>query len=608
VPGAATPLPTLSASPSALNFGAVMSSGSLTAVTSAQIVRLTQTGAGSVTWVAVADQPWIQIAGGSGSGNGSFTIGISATGLPSTGTATATVTVSASGAQASPAITVRVTVMTPTTATGPFGSIDTPQDGVTGVSGAIAVTGWALDDVEVSRVQIFRDAIAGEPAGPIFIGDAVLVAGARPDIEAAYPPLPYNDRAGWGYMLLTNMLPAQGNGTFTLHAVATDADGHQTLLGTRSFTANNAAATKPFGAIDTPGLSAVASGNAYANIGWVLTPQPKSIAFDGSTIAVYVDGVMVGRPGPLAARPDIQGLFPGYLNTDHSTGIFVLDTTAYANGIHTIAWVVTDSDGVSEGIGSRYFRIDNSGAPLVAMATASPIAASALAADSGHAIRARVGFDGTAPFELVRSVDGRRRVTAYELDRIELRLGEDRGQHGVRFDGHLSVGGERRPLPVGSTLDPSNGRFSWDPGPGFIGRYEFVFSRTGPDDRGEQIAVQVVLRPRHRNGSRIASAIDSPIAGEVAATFVISGWAADRGAAEGSGVDAIAIWGYPSPGTGAPPIFLGMASLAEPRPEGSPFTLGVSDLAPGEYALLVAPRSTVTRRFEAGTMVRVTVR
>ena len=41
-------------------------------------------------------------------------------------------------------------------------------------------------------------------------------------------------------------------------------------------------------------------------------------------------------------------------------GYRVLDTTALAEGQHTIAWVVTDSQGAANGIGSRYFSVANS--------------------------------------------------------------------------------------------------------------------------------------------------------------------------------------------------------------------------------------------------------
>ena len=81
----------------------------------------------------------------------------------------------------------------------PFGSLDAPADGVQ-VSGSIAVGGWALDDLEVSRVQIFRDPVVGEPPVQMFIGTAVFIAGARPDVARAYPTYPLKDRAGWGFL------------------------------------------------------------------------------------------------------------------------------------------------------------------------------------------------------------------------------------------------------------------------------------------------------------------------------------------------------------------------------------------------------------------------
>src|SRR5262249_20175435 len=44
----------------------------------------------------------------------------------------------------------------------PFGSIDTPLDGATGVSGSIAITGWALSGSGVTGVRILRAPVAGE--------------------------------------------------------------------------------------------------------------------------------------------------------------------------------------------------------------------------------------------------------------------------------------------------------------------------------------------------------------------------------------------------------------------------------------------------------------
>jgi hypothetical protein len=241
----------------------------------------------------------------------------------------------------------------------PFGSFDTPSHGATGIAGAIAVTGWALDDNEVISVKIYRDPVIGVGSARVYVGDAVFVEGARPDIESAYPDYPNNTRGGWGYMMLTNFLPNHGDGTYVIHAVAKDTVGQQVTLGSKTITCDNANATRPFGTIDTPSQGGTAAGT-FRNWGWALTPMPNTIPHDGSTIEVWVDGVRVvtGVSAGLA-RPDIQAAFPGYNNTDTAVHYFDLDTTAYANGVHTIEWRAVDNMGNANGIGSRYFTISN---------------------------------------------------------------------------------------------------------------------------------------------------------------------------------------------------------------------------------------------------------
>jgi hypothetical protein len=77
------------------------------------------------------------------------------------------------------------------------------------------VTGWVLDDTCVESVKIYRQ-VDKELS---FIGDAIFVEGARPDVEQAYPDYPNNSRAGWGYMMLTNFLT---DGQLVLKAIARD--------------------------------------------------------------------------------------------------------------------------------------------------------------------------------------------------------------------------------------------------------------------------------------------------------------------------------------------------------------------------------------------------
>jgi len=167
--------------------------------------------------------------------------------------------------------------------------------------------------------------------------------------------MPFNDRAGWGYQLLTNFLPGVsgplGNGTYKLHFIAYNNAGGQTDLGTRTITVDNAHASKPFGTIDTPGQGDTISGNAYVNFGWALTQNPFCIPNDGHTLNVFIDGVMQGHPNYNHSRSDIATLFPGLCNSNGGVGFFYIDTTKLTNGLHTIAWVAYDNQGRVDGIG-----------------------------------------------------------------------------------------------------------------------------------------------------------------------------------------------------------------------------------------------------------------
>lgn len=354
----------------------------------------------------------------------------------------------------------------------PFGNFETPIGGAQ-VSGSIAVSGWALDDVEVSRVRILRDAVAPEPAGAlVFIGDAVLVEGARPDVERAFPGMPRNNRAGWGYLLLTSMLPNQGNGTFVLHAFADDAEGHATDLGTKTIVATNSTATVPFGAIDTPAQGETVSGAAYRNYGWALTPNPKFIPTDGSTIQVLIDGLPAGNPIYNLFRPDVAGLFPGLRNSAGPVGYRDLDTTALGEGVHTIAWIVTDNEGAGAGIGSRYFTVRNSADAQPAGLFLGPAAGRR----EGSLLQpSRNSVHRVAPLQALSLA-----FPSAENDAC-----------GISYAAYLIANGEVRDLPAGAAITPE-GVFTWQPGPAFNGRYEFAV--VGTSCQGEIRRQSVIVR------------------------------------------------------------------------------------------------------------------
>ncbi|MCP5047969.1 MAG: hypothetical protein GY940_12405, partial [bacterium] len=216
----------------------------------------------------------------------------------------------------------------------------------------------ALDDIGLESVKIYREPIHDEGNQLIYIGDGFFVEGARPDVELAYPGYPYNYKAGWGYMMLTNFLP-NGNGTFTLHAIAADVKGNVVTLGTKTIIVDNVNAVKPFGAIDTPKMGETVSGKNYRNLGWALTPRPNTIPADGSTIKVLVDGIVIGNLKYNIYREDIAAFFPGYSNSNGALAYFDFNTGFFKNGVHTIAWQVADNTGNSDGVGSRFFTIFN---------------------------------------------------------------------------------------------------------------------------------------------------------------------------------------------------------------------------------------------------------
>jgi hypothetical protein len=472
------PSPALAVDKSSFIFGGLSGQPSSTV----QKVLVTNVGpAGTViNWSASADSAWIEPSPTSGTGDSFIEIRVNPESL-SPGTYSGNIRIEDPAAVGSPLfVQVTLNVYYPGTDSAPFGTIDTPTDGST-VVGNVAVTGWALDDIEVTRVEIKRDPDPSDSPivigsdGFVYVGDAVFVKGARPDVEAAYPKYPNSDRAGWGFMILTNFFPNQGNGNFRIHAFAYDPSEHKTELGPKTIHCDNANSKLPFGTIDTPIQGGTASGNAYTNWGWALTPQPNYVPYDGSTILVWVDGWPLGHPVYGANRADIATLFPGYANSNGAVGYYYLDTTAYPNGLHQIAWSVIDSAGNTSGIGSRFFQIFNSGGGAASAARLDP----------------RM-FTETNGGRLAIGAAGPQDMVIQELERVVVKLQTDKRTN--RFLGW----GEtlEKGLPVGSTLDEKTGVFSWIPGPGFLGRHVLHFAATDGEKRSQAVSIVINIVPK----------------------------------------------------------------------------------------------------------------
>jgi hypothetical protein len=379
----------------------------------------------------------------------------------------------------------------------PFGAIDTPINSINANSD-VPITGWVLDDIEVTAVKIYRAPLQHEGSDHIYLGDAVLLDGARPDMEVNYPDLPLNYRAGWGYLLKTNSLPNQGSGTFTLYAKAEDKEGNIVTLGSKTINIDNANGIKPFGAIDILEKVETDEGSNLMNEGWTLTPQPYTIPFDGSSITVRVDGLPTGNPVYNQYNKEIAALFPGYNNKDGAGGSFVLDTTALSHGVHALAWVVEDDAGNSNTVGFQYFSIENTempgGANPIDMTFNSLEELKDLVPREMEPVFFKKGF--RPPNEeagvLFPDVEGIGSVTIKELEPVELQLGINI----AAAQGYLVTGGHLRDLPVGSTLDYKSGLFSWLPGPGHIGKYLMVFVMKDMEGQYKRTLVRITIEPK----------------------------------------------------------------------------------------------------------------
>jgi hypothetical protein len=491
---------------SQLNFGYVIGG----ATPSAQTFRISNSGGGILNWAVVNWFNRISVSPVSGSGSGVVEVLMDPAGL-NAGNFTAEVQVIADYASNSPqVVNINLTVKKSPGNQPPFGTLSTPENN-SPASGSIPVTGWALDDIGVESVKIYRSPVSGEGNELKYLGDAIFVEGARPDIEGAYPDYPNNYKAGWGYMLLTNLLPGppdgvRGNGTFTLYAKARDLGGEETTLGTATIICDNANAKKPFGAIDYPAQGGTASGSSYRNRGWVLTPQPNKIPEDGSTIDVYVDSVKLGNPQYNIPRPGIAEYFPGYANSDGPAAEYTFDTTAYSNGVHTIHWIAADDAGNTEGIGSRYFTIQNSGVSgQVSVVKGESFEysheiLSKIPIDYFGSIGIRKGYrKDVEPQQIYPDDNGIINIEIKELERLEIRFNNDCITD-ESITGRSTLNIEPRtlnssPLPIGSTLDQKRGVFYWQPGPGFYGDYDFIFIKAGGNDK-EQVRIRIKILPR----------------------------------------------------------------------------------------------------------------
>jgi hypothetical protein len=356
-----------------------------------------------------------------------------------------------------------------------------------------------------------------------------------------------------------------------------------------------------------------------------------------------VDGAFVGSPAGWTKRSDISTYFPAsqYPGVNTAVGVYGLNTTTLANGVHTIAWVVTDNQGTSSGIGSRYFSVLNGSALMAglhaeeptdastdgstSLSVAGPASAGASPAELHESasqavmdptpVFARRGYAESASYRAVRAdAAGLMTLQAEETDRVEMVVQANAGD---QCSGYSVTAGVTGSLPVGSNLDPATCVFTWQAGVGFVGSYDFVFLREASSGVVSRQDVRVVLNPKRSGLVGPQVVIDIPGSNQVVGQpFVVAGWAVDFDAEAGTGVDTLHVWAYPA--DGGDPKFLGVAAYGGQRPDvaavygtqfrASGYGLSVSDLPAGTYDVAVFAWSNVVGGFVPASTVRVNVK
>ena len=258
--GASLDGPVLSVTPASLSFAALENGPD----PAGRQLTIANAGSGLLDWSATVNVPWLSLFPPSGVGNGSTFVSASTAGL-SAGEYTGAVTLTAIGAAGSPVVVpVTLTVTRPDTAA-PAVAISAPAGGAT-VSGSIAVSATATDDIGVTGVQFRLD------------GQAL---GAE-DTAAPYT--------------LTWQTTQAANGPHVLTAVARDAAGKTTVSSEVGVSVSNAAPTglvAAYGFEESTGPAVDASGNGNAGTisGAVRTGAGRfgsALTFDGTNDLVSV--------------------------------------------------------------------------------------------------------------------------------------------------------------------------------------------------------------------------------------------------------------------------------------------------------------------------------
>ena len=231
-----------------------------------------------------------------------------------------------------------------------LGSIDVPVDGAT-VSGYVQVIGFALDGNLVSNIDVFVDGT--DEANRVSAAGGANINLPRPDVIQFFPQ--YGGTAGKnpGYEA-SFKASLFSNGSHTVYVRVTDVEGCSYFLTPRAVKVDNARNQPPFGGVDFPLPDSGVSANGVLEVaGWALDDRKVD------HVDVFVDGLIERQAVTGIYRADVAANYPDNPQAIVAGFILNIDSTRYANGVHTVTVKAVDDQGQQGLLGSRRVQIFN---------------------------------------------------------------------------------------------------------------------------------------------------------------------------------------------------------------------------------------------------------
>ena len=215
------------------------------------------------------------------------------------------------------------------------------------LTGTQTIGGWAIDPVSV--IDSVAIAVDGVPLGNASYG------GSRTDVCAVYPNSPGCPNVGWSFSLNTTLL-ADGSHNLAVTVIPRSGQGFTQIIPFR--VANMGLTSNPtLISIDNPNSGSGPFNGFAALNGWALNGSSAI-----TTVKVLVDGNLQGVAVYGGGRSDVCARFgnsPGCPNVGWN---YLLNTSALANGTHSLDVTTTAANG-EQATASSSFTVSNTPGP-----------------------------------------------------------------------------------------------------------------------------------------------------------------------------------------------------------------------------------------------------